>query len=80
MTQGFMSPKEAATALVSHHAHRGPHNGGFATALIEAFSKADLMNHARLLVGFPEFTEPRKMFLNHGVDELEQMIENGHFD
>lgn len=80
MAQGFMTPKAAAIAIVSHEAGRGPVNGSFATALIEAFIRADRMNHSRLLVGFPEFTEPREMFLLHGADGLEKLIEDGYFD
>lgn len=80
MAQGFMTPKAAAVAIVSHTTGRGPVNGSFATALIEAFIKADRMNHNRLLVGFPEFTEPRRIVLAHGEDELEKLIEEGYFD
>lgn len=79
MITGFMTPKEAAVALVSHYTGRGPVNGSFATKLIEAFEKADPVNTLRLLNGFPEFTAPLRFLNTQGVEELEKKVEAGFF-
>lgn len=80
MANGFMTPKEAAIALVSHETGKGPVNGGFATALLHAFSKADRSNTFRLLNSFPEFTAPIRFATEQGVDALELKIAEGYFD
>lgn len=80
MTQGFMTTKEAAIALLSHTTGQGPVNGSFATKLIEAFSVADIQNTGRLLKGFPEFDEPLRVIQYEGSDFLEQGITSGRFD
>lgn len=80
MVNGFMTPKEAAIALVSHETGKGPVNGGFATSLLVAFGKADRVNTFRLLVGFPEFTAPIRFATEQGVDALEAKIAEGYFD
>lgn len=80
MDNGFMTPKEAAIALVSHETGKGPVNGGFATSLLVAFSKADRSNTARMLMGFPEFAEPLEIATTLGVDALEAKITEGYFD
>jgi hypothetical protein len=76
----FMTPKEAAVALVSHETDRGPRNGSFATALLNAFQCADRDNTARLLHSFPEFTAPLKFATQQGIDVLEAKIAEGYFD
>lgn len=78
--ENFMSEKDAAVALVSHSTGLGPRNGGFATKLIEALEKADLMNRRRLLKGFPEFEHPLHILTMQGADVLKAMIDSGVFD
>lgn len=80
MTDAFMTPKEAAIALISHETGRGPVNGGFATALLTAFQKADRMNTARLLTVYPEFTAAIRWAQTQGVDVLEEKVNAGYFD
>lgn len=80
MTNGFMTPKEAAIALIAHETGRGPVNGGFATSLLNAFQRADTANTFRLLKGFPEFTTPLSLALEQGIDVLEAKVAEGYFD
>lgn len=76
----FMTPKEAAVALVSHETGRGPRNGSFATALLNAFQCADRDNTTRLLTVYPEFIAPVKIATTQGIAVLEKKIEEGYFD
>lgn len=76
----FMTPKEAAVALVSHETGRGPRNGSFATALLNAFQCADRDNTTRLLTVYPEFIAPIKFATTQGIAVLEKKIEEGYFD
>lgn len=76
----FMTPKEAAVALVSHETGRGPRNGSYATALLTAFQCADRDNTTRLLTVYPEFIAPIKIATTEGVDALEKKIDAGYFD
>jgi hypothetical protein len=75
-----MTPKEAAVALVSHETGRGPRNGSFATALLNAFQCADSDNTTKLLTVYPEFIAPIKFARTQGIEALEEKIAEGYFD
>lgn len=75
----FMTPKEAAVALVSHETGRGPRNGSFATALLNAFQCADRDNTTRLLTIYPEFIVPIKIATTQGIAEVEKLLAEDKF-
>lgn len=75
----FMTPKEAAVALVSHETGRGPRNGSFATALLNAFQCADKENTSKLLTVYPEFIAPIRIAKTEGIEKVEKLLEEDKF-
>lgn len=76
----FMTSTEAAESLLGYYRLPGGVTpGGFATLLITCFEKADPMNKARLLVAFPEFTDPLHTLEYFGGEMLSKQVLEGAF-
>lgn len=68
--------KEAARNILWVEGRRdvGWEPGSFTTKLIEALQRADHMNTAKIINGWPQFSEPYIIATTQGLDELVEAV------
>lgn len=77
MPTSTWTPKQvrAARDLLGHYGHaEGWTPGGFTSALITTFERADILNRSKLLAAFPEFKPALTVAALTGLDDLADQI------